>query len=250
MEVKMRFLVIFIITFFGILKAEQVYGIFNVAAVRDANLMMDTSGIVANIFVDVGSVVKKDDALLSLQNEDRIQNVNMTRAQLEGAKAQYNFAKNQYERYKRSGNAIDKNSLEQNFSQFKNLESTYSNLQYNLKYQSEMLRRTTLSAPFDGTIASKNIELGDGVGANQTKLFRLISNEKKLIIQFDSKYLPVVKVGDTYKYKIDGKGKEYEAKIYKIYPAVDVNTRKVSAEAIAPDSFQPGLFGDGYINAR
>ncbi len=226
---------------------QKVYAIFNVAAVRDANLMMDTSGIVAHIFVDVGTEVKKDDVLLALSNEDKIQNVNMQRAQLEGAKAQYIFAKNQYERYKRSGNAIDKNTLEQNYSNFKNLESTYNNLQYNMQYQSEILKRTTLIAPFDGVIASKNIELGDGVGANQTKLFRLISNERKLIIQFDSKYLPLVKVGDIYRYKVDGKGAERESKIYKIYPAVDINTRKVSAEVSAPSDLQPGLFGDGYI---
>ncbi len=225
----------------------EVYGIFNVAAVRDSYLMMDTSGIVSNIYVDIGTEVKKDDALLSLSNEDKIQSVNMQKAQLEGAKAQYIFAKNQYERFKKSGNAIDKNTLEQNYSNYKNLESIYNNLQYNLKYQSELLRRTTLIAPFDGIIASRNIELGDGVGANQTKLFRLISNEKKMIIQFDSKYLPHVQIGDIYRYKIDGKGTEREAKIYKIYPTIDINTRKVSAEAIVPDSMQPGLFGDGYI---
>lgn len=238
------------ITFFvsmQIMLGAEIYGVFNVAAVRDSNLMMDTSGIVSNIYVDVGTEVKKDDALLSLSNEDKIQNVNMQKAQLEGAKAQYIFAKKQYERFKKSGNAIDKNTLDQNYSNYKNLESTYNNLQYSLKYQSELLRRTTLIAPFDGVIASRNIELGDGVGANQTKLFRLISNEKKMIIQFDSKYLSDVKVGDIYRYKIDGKGVEREAKIYKIYPAVDVNTRKVSAEAIVPDSMQPGLFGDGYI---
>ncbi|GAB0172076.1 efflux RND transporter periplasmic adaptor subunit [Helicobacter trogontum] len=242
----MRLFIIFFVSIQIMLGAE-IYGVFNVAAVRDSNLMMDTSGIVSNIYVDVGTEVKKDDALLSLSNEDRIQNVNMQKAQLEGAKAQYTFAKNQYERFKRSGSAIDKNTLEQNYSNYKNLESTYDNLQYSLKYQSELLRRTTLVAPFDGVIASRNIELGDGVGANQTKLFRLISNEKKIIIQFDSKYLSDVKVGDIYRYRIDGKGVEREAKIYKIYPAVDVNTRKVSAEAIVPDSMQPGLFGDGYI---
>lgn len=243
----------YILVFFAsihIMLGVEVYGIFNVVAVRDSNLMMDTSGIVSNIYVDVGTEVKKDDALLSLSNEDKIQNVNMQKAQLEGAKAQYTFAKNQYERYKKSGNAIDKNTLEQNYSNYKNLESTYNNLQYSLKYQSELLRRTTLIAPFDGVIASRNIELGDGVGANQTKLFRLISNEKKIIIQFDSKYLPNVQVGDIYKYKVDGKGVEREAKIYKIYPAIDVDTRKVSAEAIVPDSMQPGLFGDGYITTR
>ncbi len=231
----------------GIMVAQQVYGIFNIVALRDANLMMDTSGIVANIYVDIGTEVKKDDALLSLSNEDKIQSVNMQKAQLEGAKAQYIFAKNQYERYKKSGNAIDKNTLEQIYSNFKNLESTYNNMQYNLKFQTEMLRRTTLIAPFDGTIANKNIELGDGVGANQTKLFRLISNEKKMIIQFDSRYLPFVEIGDIYRYKIDGTGTQREAKIYKIYPTIDINTRKVSAEAIVPDSMQPGLFGDGYI---
>ncbi len=242
----MRYICVILATM-GIMIAQQIYGIFNVKAVRDSNLMMDTSGIVANIYVDVGTEVKKDDALLSLSNEDKVQSVNMQKAQLEGAKAQYTFAKNQYERYKKSGSAIDKNTLEQTYSNFKNLESTYNNLQYSLKYQSEMLRRTTLIAPFDGIIASKNIELGDGVGANQTKLFRLISNEKKMLIQFDSKYIANVKIGDIYRYKIDGTGIEREAKIYKIYPAIDVNTRKVSAEAIAPDSMQPGLFGDGYI---
>lgn len=71
----------------------EIYGVFNVAAVRDSNLMMDTSGIVSNIYVDVGTEVKKDDALLSLSNEDKIQNVNMQKAQLEGAKAQYIFDK-------------------------------------------------------------------------------------------------------------------------------------------------------------
>lgn len=242
----MRILIAFLASI-HIMFGLEVYGIFNVAAVRDSQLMMDTSGIVANIYVDVGTEVKKDDVLLSLSNEDKIQNVNMQKAQLEGAKAQYTFAKNQYERFKKSGNAIDKNTLEQNYSNYKNLESTYRNLQYSLQYQSELLRRTTLIAPFDGVIAARNIELGDGVGANQTKLFRLISNEKKMIIQFDSKYLGNVQVGDIYRYRIDGKGAEREAKIYKIYPAVDVNTRKVSAEAIVPDSMQPGLFGDGYI---
>ncbi|STQ87130.1 membrane fusion component of efflux system [Helicobacter muridarum] len=238
---------LFLMTLMMALAEQKVYAIFNVVAIRDSNLMMDTSGIVANIFVDVGSEVKKNDPLLALSNEDRIQNVNMQKAQLEGAKAQYVFAKNQYERYKKTGNAIDKNTLEQNYSNFKNLESTYNNLQYSVQYQSEMLRRTTLVAPFDGIIASKNIELGDGVGANQTKLFRLVSHEKKLVIQFDSKYLPLVKIGDVYRYKIDGKGAEMESKIYKIYPAVDVNTRKVSAEVSAPDEMQAGLFGDGYI---
>ena len=246
----MRVLLLGFLAFFLPLVADtqsRIYGIFTVAAVRDSNLMMDTSGIVAKLFVDTGDSVSASQPLLSLSNEDRIENLNMQQAQLEGAKEQYLFAKKQYERYKRSGNAIDKNSLDQNYSNLKNAESAYNNLQHSLKLQSELLRRTTLVAPFDGVIAARNIELGDGVGANQTKLFRLISHEKKLVIQFDSKHLAFVKEGSTYRYRIDGRGDELEARIYKIYPAIDSATRRVTAEALAPDSLLPGLFGDGYI---
>ncbi|WP_095278315.1 efflux RND transporter periplasmic adaptor subunit [Helicobacter sp. 11S02629-2] len=213
--------------------AEQVYAIFNVAAVRDSNLALNSAGIVDKIDVDVGSKVKKGDILLSLNNKDKLANLN-------GAKSQYDFAKAQYERYQRSGTAVDKNTLEQNYSNYKNLESAYN-------YNMALYNDTILKAPFDGVIASKNTELGNGVQGVSTTLFRLVSDQKKMIIQFDSKYVKDVKVGDTYKYSVDGDGNFHEAKIYKIYPTIDANTRKVTAEALIDDNAQPGLFGDGYI---
>ncbi|WP_334098044.1 biotin/lipoyl-binding protein [Helicobacter typhlonius] len=50
--------------------AEDVYAIFNAEAIKDANLNLATSGIVSDIFVDVGSEVKKGDLLLNLFNQD------------------------------------------------------------------------------------------------------------------------------------------------------------------------------------
>lgn len=55
-----------------------------------------------------------------------------------------------------------------------------------------------------------------------------------MVIEFDSKYLPDVKVGDTFVYSIDGKPEKQKVKITKIYPTIDENTRKVSAEALLP----------------
>ncbi|MDO7822680.1 uracil-DNA glycosylase family protein, partial [Helicobacter pylori] len=37
-----------------------------------------------------------------------------------------------------------------------------------------------------------------------TVLLRLVSHARKLVIEFDSKYINAVKVGDTYTYSIDG----------------------------------------------
>ena len=113
-----------------------------------------------------------------------------------------------------------------------------------------MYNKSILRAPFDGVIAEKKIEVGDGVGGTSTTLFRLVSAEKKLVLQFDSKHLAKIKVGDSFEYAIDGTGAKQSVIIYKIYPTIDKSTRKATAEASAPNYLKPGLFGDGFIKAN
>ena len=214
---------------------EDVYAIFNAEAVKDANLKLATSGIVTNMFVDVDSEVKKDDLLLTLFSYD-------IESQMRSTEQQYLFAKKQYERYNRSGGAVDKNTLDKYYFEYKKLEADYA-------YQKAMLSKTQLKAPFDGIIASKDIELGDGVNANGTNPFRIISKEVKLVLEFDFKYASKVKVGDTFDFQIDGRKDKLSATISKIYPTASTTSRKVKAEAMVKDVI-PGTFGDGYIRTK
>lgn len=218
------------------LHGEDVYAIFNTKAVQDSNLALDSSGTIDKIYVDVGSVVKKGDELLSLANRDKA-------AQLQAVKEQYIFAKKQYERYQKSKSVVDKNTLDQYYSNYKKLEADYD-------YYQSLYNRSILKAPFAGTIAEKKIELGDGVNANNTILFRLVSHEKKILIQFDSKYANVVRPGDVFEFYLGGDGIKRTTTITKIYPTIDESTRKVSAEAMIDDSIKPGIFGDGFIKPR
>lgn len=216
--------------------AEDIYAVFNVNAIKDANLAVEVSGVVEKIFVDVDSEVKKGAQLLVLDNKDKA-------AQLESIKQQYLFAKAQYERYAKSADAVDKNTLDQQKSNFKKLEADY-------QYYQSMYNKSILRAPFDGVIAEKKIEVGDGVGGTSTTLFRLVSAEKKLVLQFDSKHLAKIKVGDSFEYAVDGTGAKQSVIINKIYPTIDKSTRKATAEASAPNYLKPGLFGDGFIKAN
>ncbi|WP_199765022.1 efflux RND transporter periplasmic adaptor subunit [Helicobacter felis] len=217
------------------LQAKEVYAIFNVEALEDANLTLDSSGIVDAIYVDVGSVVKKGDVLLTLYNKDK-------KSQVNSIIQQYDFMQKQYERYKKIGSAIDKNTLDKYYADYRKLE-------FDRNYALAVVEKTILKAPFDGVIASKNIELGEGMGANNTILFRLVSKRVKMVLEFDSKYLPDVKVGDKFIYSVDGKLEKQQVTITKIYPTIDTNTRKVSAEALLPPNspLVPGVFGDGFI---
>ena len=121
--------------------AEEVYAIFNIKAVQDANLALDSGGIVDKILVDVDSAVKKGNVLLTLANKDKA-------SQLQAIKEQYLFAKKQYERYSKSADVVDKNTLDQYHSNYKKLEADYN--YYQSSYEKSILR-----APFNGVIAEK-----------------------------------------------------------------------------------------------
>lgn len=231
----------------GMLQAQNVYAIFNVVPTQDANLTLDSSGTIAEITVDVGSEVSEGMELLKLANKDKEANVKMQEAQSQAMQQQYLFAQKQYQRYKQTKNAVDRNTLDKYYFDYKNLQSSYLQSQHNVEYQQEVLNKTILKAPFDGIIASKEVEVGDGVSANNTILFRLISKETKIILEFDIKYASNVKVGDDFEFTL-GNDKKV-VKLSKVYPTADEKTRKVKAEAIV-EGLIPGTFGDGYIRTK
>ena len=246
----MKKILCFLICFSFVLaqsKQERVYAIFNIQAIQDANLMLDSSGIVDELLVDVGNEVKKGEVLLALSNHDKKANIRIQEAQSSAIEQQYLFAKKQYNRYKKTRGAVDRNTLDKYYFDYKNLQSSLMQSRYNIEYQKELLKKTILVAPFDGIIASREIQLGDGVGANSTILFRLISKETKMVLEFDVKYAGMVKIGDVFVFDM-GNG-EQKVELKKIYPVVDEKTRKIKAEAKI-DGLIPGVFGDGYIEVR
>ena len=219
------------------LHAEEIYATFDVKAEKSASLAFSSSGIVGQMNVDIGSEVKRDDLLAELVNED-------IKAMVEVSKVALKYAKSDYERQKKVQQHI-------NESLFDSYAYKYDNAKVQLKYQETLLDKTYLRAPFDGIITAKRIEIGDVVSGQMiTEVFDIQSlKARKLILRFDQKYHGRVKVGDSFKYKIDGDDRLYSGTIYKIYPTIDAKSRKMLAEVKA-ESFPVGLFGDGYITVK
>lgn len=245
---KKIFCVVFMFCFIN-LCAEDVYATFISKGVRESSLKLNSSGIVDSIRVSVGSKVKKGDVLLTIQNNTQVENVNIQQAQVGASEQTYLFQKSQFDRYEQSRSVIDKNTYDQIYSNFKNAENHYKMALATLNYQKELLNNTYLKAPFDGVIAEKNIELGEGVNQNNTDLFKLISGDIKLIIEFDSKYAGKVKVGNKYIFSTGSSNDKQTATITKVYPSVDASSRKLKAEALVKNMIS-GVFGDGYIRTK
>jgi len=214
--------------------AKEIYATFNVVPLHDAKLAFVASGIVDTVNVDVGSYVKKGELLAKLENSD-------IKAMLEVAKTALKYATRDYNRQLKIKNLIDE-------AKFDVIANRYESAKNRLAYQQALYDKTFLRAPFDGVIYEKNIEIGDGVsGMVLTTVFKIQSKSKrKLLVEFDQKNHKYIKVGDTFRYKVDGDDKSYSAKILKVYPHANLTNRKMTAEVRA-SNFITGLFGDGYI---
>ncbi len=216
------------------LNAAEVYATFNVEADQKAMLAFDASGITRVVNYDIASSVKKGEILASLQNSD-------IKASLDRAKTALKFAKKDYERQLKVKNLIDAGRFDQ--YAFK-----YENAKNDLAYAQAKYDKTFLKAPFDGVIYAKDIEIGDTVSGMMLRtVFKIQSKSKrKLILGFDQKYHSSVKVGQVFRYQVDGDTKKYEGVISKVYPFANSGNRKIKAEVKA-NNFIPGLFGEGYI---
>jgi len=220
-----------------IVYAQDIYATFSVVAKRSANLAFNSGGIVAKVNVDIGSVVQKGEVVANLQNRD-------LKALYQSSLIALKYAKKDYERQLKVKDVIDKVRFDAYAFKFESAKTK-------AKYQKALLDKTYLKAPFDGVIFYKAVEVGDAVsGMAPRTVFKIQSpHARKLLVKFDQKYWNIVKVGDTFKYKVDGSNKEFVGKISKIYPNIDTKTNQITAEVEAKD-LKPGLYGTGYIKTR
>ena len=226
----MKKIQIMIILLTNILFAD-VYATYEVKALNEASLNVSTSGIVSKINTDIGNQVKKGEVLLSLNDSEE-------KANLEISKNEYKFLLTQYERYKKSAEVFDKNSLDK-------LESELKSAKDLITLNEAKLSKMKIIAPFSGVISEKNIEVGDMSSNSEKALLKLVSNEKKLLLAFDSKFAQDVKAGDIFCLNSNKEDNKTCVEIYKVYPALN-NEKKLNAEAYGVD-LKIGNFGDGLI---
>jgi RND family efflux transporter MFP subunit len=228
---KKILLILFIV---NLLKAEDVYATFDVRAEYEATIAFSSSGIIEKIHVKEGNAIKQNEIIATLENSD-------AKAMVEQAKVKLKYAKKDLDRQYQVKKYLDQARID-------NYEKLYESAKAEFDYQNALYEKTILRAPFDGTITSKLVEIGDVVSGQMiTKAFEIASlDDIKLVLTFDSRHYDEVKIGSIFKYKIDGSEQEYIGTIEHIYPAVDSATNKITAE-VKVEGFPIGLFGAGYI---
>ena len=177
--------------------------------VNTVNVGSQVSGTIDNLYVDFNSKVKKGDVLLTIEPSVLQATVDESKASLDSAISQRNFAKSEYERNKTlyGEGFISRAEMEQSQTQYeqseqsvKRAQSTYDRAVTNLGY-------ATIISPVDGTVISRKVDVGQTVAASfQTPdLFEIAEDLTKMQIEtaVSEADIGVIKDGQPVTFTVD-----------------------------------------------
>ncbi len=223
----------------SVLKAQRFEESINLSGTLEANeeieLRSEISGIVESINFKEGAKVSKGQVLF------RVNDIEL-RAQLSKVKtAQQLSSENQ----RRAKLLLEKQAISQEEFDVANADFESARAQSDLI--AAQLSKTTVRAPFSGTIGLRSISKGTYV-TPATPIANLVNTSQlKLTFAVPEKYASQMKVGRPLSFTTSNSKEGHLAKVYAIEPQVDIATRTLKMRAIAENKdgeLYPGTFAN------
>ena len=167
------------------------------------------SGIVAHLYVDYNSVVRKGQVIAELDKTNLISELNTAKANLNSQQSNLNYQKSNFTRYQ---TLYSKGLISAN--DFENARLSYQQAQQQVNTAKESVRRAqtnlgyaTITSPIDGVVLSKSVEEGQTVAAsfNTPELFTIAQDltNMRVIADIDEADIGDVKVGQRVSFTVD-----------------------------------------------
>ena len=167
------------------------------------------SGIVAHLYVDYNSEVKKGQVIAELDKTNLISELNTAKANLNSQQSNLNYQKSNFTRYQ---TLYSKGLVSAN--DFENAHLSYQQAQQQVNTARESVRRAqtnlgyaTITSPIDGVVLSKSVEEGQTVAAsfNTPELFTIAQDltNMQVIADIDEADIGDVKVGQRVTFTVD-----------------------------------------------
>lgn len=132
------------------------------------NVGSQVSGTIEAIYVDYNSKVKKGDVLLKIEPSVLQASVDEAYASLVSSESQRNYAKSEYERNKTLFDAgfISRAQLEQSQTTYEQAEQNVNKMKSQYDRAVTNLGYATITSPVDGTVISRQVDVGQTVAAS------------------------------------------------------------------------------------
>lgn len=216
----------------------------------------DISGKVARIYVSEGDRVIKGQLLAELDTRSTRLQLEQAEAALAIAKANYEDARRNLERMENlfKEKAVSDQQYEKVRLAFEAAQAQKDQAEAALNLAKHTLEVSIMRAPFDGVIASKNLEEGDVInpmmgGFSASSSVLTLVDYSKIKVRFDVSPADAQRIAKGQKIYLGGftvSGQQFEGEITAVNTSADVQTKKFRIEAVVNNpglTLKPGTFG-------
>ena len=237
----------------------------SVEAYYTADIGARVSGYVAAVLVDIGQSVKAGQALLKIDALDRAARVRVLASEtvergaaVAAARANQKAAASEQQRVQslaQKGSVTEKaaaearHRLEQARAALLSAEASVGVSRARLAEAEQMLAYATITAPFDGIVAARNVDPGDLVTADAaTDLLQVMAvNRLRVVTYVPEREAVRLNNGDPVTLSFDAlPGQSFSAQITRSAGVLDAKTRRMRAEIDLGNSkglLFPGMYG-------
>ena len=167
------------------------------------------SGIVAKLYVDYNSVVKKGQIIAELDKTNLISELTAQRANLSSAQSSLNYQQANYQRYKTlyEKGLVSADEYESAQLQYNQAKEQVNSARESVQRAQTNLGYATITSPIDGVVLSKAVEEGQTVAAsfNTPELFTIAQDltDMRVIADIDEADIGGVKEGQRVSFTVD-----------------------------------------------
>jgi len=221
--------------------------------VTSVDVGTQVSGIVAKLYVDYNSVVKKGQVIAELDKTNLISELNIAKANLSDAQSSLRYQKANYDRY----NTLYKKGLV-SANEYESALLSYRQALEAVKQRSESVSKAktnlgyaTITSPIDGVVLAKEVEEGQTVAASFSTptLFTIAQDltDMRVIADVDEADIGNVKEGERVSFTVDAFPDDtFEGNVTQVRQEATTTNNVVTYEVVisAPNKdlkLKPGL---------
>lgn len=210
---------------------------------NEAAIYARTNGYVRSWKKDIGDKVKKGDLLALIDTPEVDQDLAQAKASLEQIKARLALTQSSLQRWEglRQRDAVSQQELDERRAAQQQAQADLAASQANVRRLQQLHDFGRITAPFDGVVVRRNVEVGALVAAgsatNTKELFYLAQSDAlRLTVAVPQTYVGDVATGKEVTVKlIERPNAPVKGTITRVSGGVDVATRSVQVEVSLPN---------------
>jgi len=217
-----------------------------VQPINQGTVASQTSGRVVGLNVDVNDYVKKGTVLLEISAVQQSASLDAAQAQLASAIAQDREAQAQVKRYRQlfPKGAISQDVMDSAEARARSAAAAVKSAQASVAQAKESLGYTSVTAPYDGVVTQRHVELGETVAPGTPLISGFSTDKLRVETEIPQRYQPDVK--DIAQFEVvSPQGERILPTQYSLFSYADPQSHTFKIRLNLPEniaSFVPGMW--------